>query len=123
MALITNVTQGVLQTITATHATNWVWGSNEAAANQQVGITAAAWHTIAIKVVSTASIVFYGDGAQTASFDPSNAVTTGTGFGLSWNAIGVMDLDAGEVFIANSALSDANRNLGEAYLKARWGTP
>lgn len=104
--------------------TNWAYAKNGAGAGVDTGITGAVWHVICVKVVSSASLIIYGDGTQTASLDPDNNVTSSTDFYLGvLVGVNYCDVDFGAALIYDSALGDTDRNNVEAYLKTQWGTP
>ena len=66
------------------------WVNDQAAALQALGGSVSTTaQVITMKVVSAASLVFYMNGTQTASFDPNDAVTTGTTLNLGAPAAGV----------------------------------
>ena len=107
----------------ATSPSNWIWIHNQAIANQQVGISAQAWHILVVRVTSASSISFRAEGgAVTATFDPHDSVTTGTQLYLGF-AVGQAsgDVDIAACIGYDSALHGGNIDAVGQDLAARWG--
>jgi hypothetical protein len=101
------------------NATNWYWAHNEAASNVNTGITANAWHIIVLNVASAASMTIRAEGgAATASFDPLDAVTTGTAVRLGGaNA----DFDIAEIIGVGVSHTTTEMDTVGEYLADKWG--
>jgi hypothetical protein len=77
---------------------------------------------IGLKFVSTASMIIYANGTQTASIDPDNGYATNTTCTIGDRVAGsrAIDADVMEILMFASALSDTNRALVESYLNTKW---
>lgn len=63
------------------------------------------------------------DGTNTTGLDTGAAALTGVKLGNKFGDGAAWDGWVGEVIIYDSALSDGDRESGEAYLATKWGTP
>lgn len=87
------------------------------------GTSDTSWHQISA-VANGASDALYVDGATVIAASAQGAPAI-TAFTIGGDSAGgnYFQGDISEVLIYNLALSDPNRQLVEAYLKAKWGTP
>lgn len=95
-----------------------------AGAEIHAGAIDVAVHTVST-IVNGASSALFVDGVSTVTGDPGAGAWSAVKpfVGADGGGSGYFDGLIGELIFYPSALSVANRNAVEAYLKAKWGTP